>query len=131
VPDLPRQILRVIFYGIGLGSATGIIMLIGPYISFGGWAPLDGYIGRSIAILVLYSLPGSFAGFKWFVYKKKAKALTEGISDTAEKPKDSDGAALKDALATVKQASSDLKFPLSRGATPADQARSVRLPERG
>ena len=148
--DLSKRIIRIVLIGVGLGSLTMLIYFAGPFISIGGFRPLEGYIGRSIAILLLATAVAGFSGFKFFERKKKARALTEGL--VKEDKKDSDEIVLKDklkdALATLKTASvnkkdylydlpwylligppgsgkttalinSGLKFPLSRGATPA------------
>src|SRR5712671_5841791 len=145
-----KDILRIVLAGIGLTSVCALIYLAGPLISIGGWRPLESYIGREIAILLLVTGVASFAGFKFYRRKKRVKDLADGIS--ANEPKESDEVVLKeklkDALATLKTASgsksdflydlpwyvligppgsgkttalvnSGLKFPLSRGATPA------------
>jgi len=135
---------------VGISSLASLVYLAGPLISFGGYRPLESYIGREIAVMLLITAAASFGGFKFYQRKKSAKALAEGVS-AAEK-KESDEVVLKDkmkdALATLKTASgnkkdylydlpwyvligppgsgkttalvnSGLKFPLSRGATPA------------
>ena len=145
-----KDILRVILYGVGLGSLTAVVYFAGPLIEIGGYHPLENYIVRQIAVLVLVAAVGSFGGFKFYRRKKEAKALAEGVSE--EDKKSSDEVVLKDklkdALATLKASSggkkdylydlpwyvligppgsgkttalvnSGLKFPLSRGATPA------------
>jgi type VI secretion system protein ImpL len=155
VGDLAKRSLWIVLYGIGLGSATGLLYLVGPFLSIGGWAPFDSYIGRSIGILAVTAFAGSLFSFQWLSYRKKAKALTAAVAGggaTGEKPVDTDEVVLKDklkdALATLKASSgskkdylydlpwylligppgsgkttalvnSGLKFPLSRGATPA------------
>ena len=64
--DLPKQIARLALYAVGLGSVTAMIYLAGPLISFGGFRPLESYLGQGIAILVICSLIGSFEGFRFF-----------------------------------------------------------------
>ena len=137
-------------YGVGLGSLTALVYLAGPLIEIGGYRPLENYIVREIAILVLVAAAASFGGFKFYRRKKEAKELAEGVGE--EDKNESDEVVLKDkmkdALATLKASSggkkdylydlpwylligppgsgkttalvnSGLKFPLSRGATPA------------
>jgi type VI secretion system protein ImpL len=147
---LPKQILKIVLFGLGLGSVAAIVYLAGPMISIGGFKPLENNIVRQIVILLLVAGFAAFAGYKFWERKKASKALAAGV--TQEDQKDSDEAVLKDklkdALATLKAASggrkdylydlpwylligppgsgkttalvnSGLKFPLSRGATPA------------
>ena len=147
---LPKQILRIVLYGIGLSSVSAMVYLAGPMVAFGSYRPLENYIVRDIVILLLVTGVASFAGFQFFRRRKAAKTLAEGV--TQEDQKDSDEVVLKDklkdALATLKASSggkkdylydlpwylligppgsgkttalvnSGLKFPLSRGATPA------------
>jgi len=144
-----KNIMRIVLLGVGISSLASLVYLAGPLISIGGYRPLESYIGREIAILLLVAAVASFGSFKFYQRKKSAKALAEGVGE-AEK-KESDEVVLKDkmkdALATLKSASgkkdylydlpwylligppgsgkttalinSGLKFPLSRGATPA------------
>jgi type VI secretion system protein ImpL len=145
-----KDILRIVLAGIGLTSVCALIYLAGPLISIGGWHPLESYIGREIAILVVAGAFASVAGFKWQRRKKATAKIAEGIAtpDKVEDDADVLKDRMKDALATLKTASggksdflydlpwyvligppgsgkttalvnSGLKFPLSRGATPA------------
>src|SRR4051812_42750243 len=85
--------------------------MLGPMVSLGGWRPLEGWIGQSIVIAILASGVAAFGGIKWAQHRKKAKALTEGIS--ASDKVDSDEVVLKDklkdALATLKTSSGGKK----------------------
>src|SRR5262249_31380146 len=145
-----KDILRIVLVGIGLTSVAALIYLAGPLISIGGWRPLENYIVRQIAILVLVAAFASVMAFNLSRRKKATANIAEGIAtpdkvgDDADVLKDR----MKDALTTLKKASggksdflydlpwyvligppgsgkttalvnSGLKFPLSRGATPA------------
>src|SRR5262249_28222196 len=147
---LPKEIFRIVLYGVGLTSISAMVYLAGPMISFGLYRPLESVIVREIVILLLITGFASFAGFKFFQRRKASKALAEGVAQ--EDKKDDDEVVLKqklkDALATLKTASggkkdylydlpwylligppgsgkttalvnSGLRFPLSKGATPA------------
>jgi type VI secretion system protein ImpL len=107
-----KQILRIVLYGVGLGSLASLIYFAGPFIAFGSWHPLETTIGRELCLLVLVAAVASFGGFKFYKRKKSAKALAEGVS-APEKKKESDEIALKekmkDALATLKSASGGRK----------------------
>jgi len=145
-----KEILRIVLAGIGLTSVCALIYLAGPLISIGGWRPLENYIVREIAILLLVAAFASVLAVNWSRRKKATAKIAEGIA-TADKVEDDAGVLkdrMKDALATLKAASrgksnflydlpwyvligppgsgkttalinSGLKFPLSRGATPA------------
>src|SRR5258708_871120 len=145
-----RDILRIVLAGIGLTSVCALIYLAGPLISIGGWRPLESYIGREIAILVVVAAFASVMAVNWTRRKKATAKIAEGIAtpDKVEDDADVLKDRMKDALATLKTASggrseflydlpwyvligppgsgkttalvnSGLKFPLSRGATPA------------
>lgn len=146
---MPKEILRIVLYGIGLGSISALIYLVGPLISFGGYRPLESVIGREIAILVVAALFASVTTFEWKRRKKASAEIAEGI--TAAQPQDDTDVLkdkMKDAIATLKAAggqggdflydlpwyvligppgsgkttalvNSGLKFPLSGEATPA------------
>ncbi len=145
-----KDILRIVLAGIGLTSVCALIYLAGPLISIGGWRPLESYIGREIAILVVVAAFASVMAFNWNRRKKATAKIAEGIAtpDKVEDDADVLKDRMKDALATLKTASggksdflydlpwyvligppgsgkttalvnSGLKFPLSRGATPA------------
>jgi type VI secretion system protein ImpL len=144
-----KDISRIVLYGIGFTSVAALVYLAGPLVSIGGWRPLESYIGREIAILVLGAIFAAVMSFHWQRRKKATAKIAEGIA--AEKIEDDSGVLkdkMKDALATLKTASggkadflydlpwyvligppgsgkttalinSGLKFPLSRGASPA------------
>jgi type VI secretion system protein ImpL len=148
---LGKEVLRIVLYGVGLSSLAAVIYLAGPFVAFGDWHPLENYIIRDILVVLLVSAGGAFIGFQFWRRKKSSEQIAEGIA--ADAAQDTDATVLKermkDALATLKQASggkkgdflydlpwyvligppgsgkttalinSGLKFPLSRGATPA------------
>ena len=145
---LSKDMMRVVLVGVGLTSIAAIVYIAGPLIAFGSWHPLQNYIVREMVILLLIAGVAAVGTVSFVRKKKNAKQLAEGIS--AEQPGDEDVLKdrMKDALATLKNASggkkdylydlpwyviigppgsgkttalvnSGLKFPLSRGATPA------------
>jgi len=145
-----KEILRIVLAGIGLTSVCALIYLAGPLIAIGDWHPLENYIVREIAILVIVAAAASVMAFKWKRRKKASAKIAEGIAtpDPVEDDSDVLRDRMKDALATLKAAgggkadflydlpwyvligppgsgkttalvNSGLKFPLSRGATPA------------
>jgi type VI secretion system protein ImpL len=113
--DLGKDISRVILYGVGLGSISAMVYLAGPYVVIGDWRPLENYVIRQIAILVLIAAAASFGGFKLWRRKKSAKALADGIAGKDKPEDDSEelGARMKDALATLKQSSGGKRYFLS------------------
>ena len=144
-----KDMLRILLYGVGISSLASLVYLAGPLVVIGGYRPLDSYIVRSILILLLVSGAAAFGGFKFYQRRKNTKALAAGVSEAEKKESDEVVLKdkMKDALATLKSASgkkdylydlpwylligppgsgkttalinSGLKFPLSRGATPA------------
>ena len=108
---LPKQILAIVLYGVGLTSITAMVYLAGPMIAFGSYRPLENYIVREIVVVLMIAGFASFAGFKFFRRKKAVKALAEGV--TQEDQKESDEIVLKerlkDALATLKASSGNKK----------------------
>jgi type VI secretion system protein ImpL len=147
---LPKEMVRIVLFGVGLSSIAALVYLAGPLVSIGGTHPLENYIVREIVILLLVSLFAAVTSAQWWQRKKAAAAIADGIAQPA-KIEDDSGVLkdkMKDALATLKTASggkadflyelpwylligppgsgkttalvnSGLKFPLSRGATPA------------
>src|ERR1044072_7457880 len=147
---LVKNSMRIVFYGLGLGSLTLVIYRLSPLISIGGYHPFDDYIVREVTILILVTSVASFGGFQFYKKWQSRKQLPEGM---AQEDKTSNDEAvlkdkMKDALATLKAASTSkgnylydlpwyvligppgsgkttalvnagLKFPLSKGATPA------------
>src|SRR5690348_14564758 len=106
-----RDVTRIILVGIGITSLSSLVYLAGPLIAIGGYHPLQSYVVREIAILLLVMGAASFAGFSFYRRKKSGKALAAGVSD-AEK-KENDELVLKDkmkdALATLRTASKGKK----------------------
>ncbi len=146
-----KDLVRIVLYGIGIGSVASLVYLGGPLLAIGDYHPLDNYIVREIVILLLVAAAAAAGGFHFWQRRKKSAEIAEGIATEGRK-EDSDAVVLnermKDALATLKAAgkgkgdylydlpwyviigppgagkttalvNSGLKFPLSRGATPA------------
>jgi type VI secretion system protein ImpL len=145
-----RELGYIVLAGIGLTSVCALVYLAGPLISINGWHPLENEIVREIVILFLVAAVASVFAINWQRRKKASAEIAEGIAagDKAENDADVLQDRMKDALATLKNASgskgdflydlpwyvligppgsgkttalvnSGLKFPLSRGATPA------------
>ena len=106
-----KDIMRIILYGVGISSLASLVYLAGPLVSIGGYRPLESYIVREIAVLLLVAAAASFGGFKFYRRKKSAEALAEGVGEAERK--ESDEVVLKDkmkdALATLKTASGNKK----------------------
>jgi type VI secretion system protein ImpL len=147
---LPKKIIQIILYGVGLGSLAAVVYFAGPFIAFGNWRPLENSTVRSIVILLLLAGAAGIGGFSLFRRRKGAKQIAEGISGAEQTVNDEPvlKERMQDALTTLKAASgnksgylydlpwyviigppgagkttalvnSGLKFPLSRGTTPA------------
>jgi type VI secretion system protein ImpL len=108
---ISKDVLRIILVGIGILSLSSLIYFAGPFIAIGNFHPLQSYIGREIAILLLVAGVAAFGGFKFYRRSQSTRALAEGVSDAQKKG--SDEAVLKDkmkdALATLKSASGGKK----------------------
>jgi type VI secretion system protein ImpL len=104
----PKEILRIVLFGIGLGSVSALIYLVGPLISIGGHRPLESMIGRQIAILVVGAIFAAIMTMQWQRRKKATAELSKGIADKAKIEDDSSVLKdkMKDALATLKISSS-------------------------
>ena len=147
---LPKKIIQIILYGVGLGSLAAVIYFAGPFIAIGNWHPLENSIVRNIVILLLVAGAAAVAGFSFLRRREAAKQIADGISGAEQTVNDEPvlKERMTDALATLKTASgnksgylydlpwyviigppgagkttalvnSGLKFPLSRGTTPA------------
>ena len=108
---ISKDITRIILVGIGVTSLASLIYLAGPLIAIGNYRPLESYIIREIAIVLLVAGVASFGGFKFYRRRRGANALAEGIS--AAENNESDEIVLKDkmkdAVATLKFASGKKK----------------------
>src|SRR3984957_9080233 len=102
-----KEILRIVLAGIGLTSVAALIYLAGPLVSIGGWHPLQNYIVREIAILVVAAAFASVMAFNWKRRKKATAEIAEGIATSDKVDDDADVLKdrVKDALATLKVAS--------------------------
>jgi type VI secretion system protein ImpL len=147
--ELGKNLFRLGLYSVGLASISMMVWTLGPLIEIGGYRPLDGYMTRQAVILILTAAVAGFGGFRFYRRKKSAEQLADGIGASAQTESDAVVLKdkMKDALATLKKAggksdylydlpwylligppgagkttalvNSGLKFPLSRGATPA------------
>ena len=104
---LPKRIIQIVLYGIGLSSLAAVIYFAGPFIAFGSWHPLENAIVRNIVILLLVAGAAAIAGFGIMQRRKGAKQIAEGISGAEQTVNDEPvlQERMKDALATLKTAS--------------------------
>src|SRR5579872_5704093 len=106
-----KQILSIVLAGIGLTSVAALIYLAGPLVSLGGWHPLENYIVRELAILLLAAIFAAVVSGQYLKRKKASAKLADGIA-TPDKVEDDSGVLkdrMKDALATLKVASGGKK----------------------
>jgi len=105
--ELFKNSMRIVLYGLGLGSLALVIYRLSPLIAIGDYHPFDNYIVREVLILVLVSAAASFGGFKFWKKWKSNKKLAEGIAEQAQTANDEAVLKdkMKDALATLKAAS--------------------------
>ncbi len=104
---LPKQILRVVLYGVGLGSLAAVVYFAGPLIAIGGWYPLENPVTRNVVILLLAAVAAGVAGFSFFRRRNAAKQIADGISGAEQTVNDEPvlKERMQDALATLKTAS--------------------------
>src|SRR3954447_19521574 len=103
---LGKDIIRIILYGVGLGSLSMVVYFAGPLISIGDWRPLENYIIRDITILLLMTAAAGMGGFSFYKRRKGAQKLADGIAGE-DAPIDDEPVIkerMKDALATLKTA---------------------------
>ena len=103
---MPKEIVRIILYGLGIGSISAIIFLAGPLIAFGEFRPLENEVVREIAILLIVGAAASFGGFNVWKRRKGADQVAETLG--GPEAETSDATVLKqrmsDALTTLKGA---------------------------
>ena len=104
---LPKRIIQIVLYGVGLSSLAAVVYFAGPFIAFGDWHPLENAIVRNIIILLLVAGAAAFAGFGLLRRRKGAKQIADGISGAEQAVNDEPvlQERMKDALATLKTAS--------------------------
>src|ERR1700681_686375 len=104
---LPKEITRMILYGVGLGSLAAVVYFAGPFIAIGNWHPLENTIVRSIVILLLVAGAAGVGGFSFFRRRKAAKQIADGISSAEQTVNDEPvlKERMTDALTTLKAAS--------------------------
>lgn len=144
-----KELLRIGLYAVGIFSLASLVMLAGPLVAIGDYRPLENYYVQAAVVVLLVAAGGAIGGWYYYRRKKSSQQLAEGIAQAADESdavvlKDR----MKDALATMRRAgggranylydlpwylligppgagkttalvNSGLKFPLSRGATPA------------
>ena len=104
---LPKRIIQVVLYGVGLSSLAAVVYFAGPFIAFGSWHPLENAIVRNIVILLLVAGAAAIAAFGLLRRRKGAKQIADGISGAEQTVNDEPvlQERMKDALATLKTAS--------------------------
>src|SRR6202163_1478296 len=104
---LPKEITRMILYGVGLGSLAAVVYFAGPLIAIGNWRPLENTVVRGIVILLLVAGAAGIGGFSFFRRRKAAKQISDGISGAEQTVNDEPvlKERMNDALATLKTAS--------------------------
>jgi type VI secretion system protein ImpL len=102
-----KEVLRIVLYGIGLGSLACAVYLVGPFISIGGFRPLENPIVRDVVIALIVAAFGAVAAMEVLRRRKGAERIAKGIGGDGKD--DSDEPVLKermkDALATLKTSS--------------------------
>jgi type VI secretion system protein ImpL len=104
---LGKEIIRIVLYGVGLGSLASVVYFAGPLIAIGDWHPLENYIVRDIVLLLLITAATSFGGITFYRRRKGAQKIAEGIAGENQ-PIDDEPVLkerMQDALATLKTAS--------------------------
>src|SRR6187551_613010 len=147
--ELGKRLLYLGLWAAGLASISMMIWTLGPLISIGGYRPFDNYLIRDATILIITAAAAGGLGLRFYRRRKSSEQIAEGIGAAAREESDAVVLKdkMKDALATLKKAggksdylydlpwylligppgagkttalvNSGLKFPLSRGATPA------------
>jgi type VI secretion system protein ImpL len=104
---LPKKIIQVALYGVGLGSLAAIVFFAGPFIAIGDWHPLENTTVRAIVILLMVAGAAGVAGFDLFRRRKAAKEIADGIGGAEQTVNDEPvlKERMADALATLKAAS--------------------------
>src|SRR4051794_26880593 len=104
---LPKQILRIVLYGVGLSSLAAVIYFAGPLIAIGNWHPLENTIVRNIVILLIAAMVAGGIGFSFFRRRKAANQIADGIGGAEQTVNDEPvlKERMNDALATLKTAS--------------------------
>jgi type VI secretion system protein ImpL len=104
---LGKEVVRIVLYGIGLGSLSSLIYFAGPLIVIGEWRPFENYIIRDITLVLLIAGVASFGSFSFLRRRKNEKKIAEGIAAEGEPVDDQPVLKdrMKDALATLKTAS--------------------------
>ena len=104
---LPKRIIQVVLYGVGLSSLAAVVYFAGPFIAFGSWHPLENAIVRNIVILLLVAGAAAIAAFGLLRRRKGAKQIADGISGAEQTVNDEPvlQERMKDALATLRTAS--------------------------
>ena len=64
-----------------------MIWTLGPLIAIGGYRPLDNYLIRDAAILIITAAAAGGVGCSFYRRRKSAEQLAEGIGAAAERPK--------------------------------------------
>lgn len=100
-----QQIYRIVLYGVGLGSVSAFVYLVGPMIEIGGVRPLENYMVRESIIVIITAAMAGIGGFTFWKRKKAAEKLEAGVAGAKEEV--TDEPVLKermgDALATLKK----------------------------
>jgi len=104
---LPKQIVKIVLYGVGLSSLAAVVYFAGPLIAIGDWHPLENAIARDIVLVLLAASVAGIVGFGLFQRRKAAKEIADGISSAEQTVNDEPvlKERMKDALATLKSAS--------------------------
>lgn len=109
---LGGRLFYLSLWGIGFTSLSAVVWMAGPFVSIGGWRPLENYVVREMAVVVIGAILAGAGGFKFFRRRKSAAAIAEAIAGggaAQEKKPDDDAVVLKDkmkdALQTLKTAS--------------------------
>ena len=74
---LPKKIIQIVLYGVGLGSLAAVVYFAGPFIAIGGWHPLENCDRSRHCHSSSRRRRRSIAGFSFLRRRKARKQIAE------------------------------------------------------
>jgi type VI secretion system protein ImpL len=109
---LGSRLFYLSLWGIGFTSLSAVVWMAGPFVSIGGWHPLENYVVREMAVVLIAAMLAGAGSVSFFRRRKGAAAIADAIAGggaVEDKKPDDDAIVLKDkmkdALQTLKTGS--------------------------